>query len=127
MELKKKEKVILTQEYRGFKKGTVGYFAGYDYSSGHRVAKFAVHDKSFDDFLAKHNEFNTFDEYIKYQNKENIFGDQYWMNPFLVIKPYENMLMSSRMIELEISNAREKIEKESSKIKELGDLNKILN
>lgn len=109
MNIKRQELVVLTKEFRGYKKGTLGYFAEWTNDCGHDVALVAVKDTYFDEYMSMHNEFSTFDEYISYQRKNCIHGDQYWTQPFTCIKPYKDGIMSLAQVEHQHSKVDEKI------------------
>lgn len=127
MSIKNKELVVLTEDFRGYPKGTVGYFAGYSTDCGHEVANVALKDESFESYLEKHHEFDCFDSYIDYQNKENIFGDKYWTNPFTCIQPYVQNVMSISQINAEKEKLQKEIEHSKNRLDSLQSLSSFLS
>lgn len=109
IQLKRFDRVVLTEDTFGYKKGTKAIFVNSDYKSGYPVYAIAIIDDSILEFFDKHN-FKSFEDYILYQQKENIFGDQYWTNPFTVIYPDQNKVIGHKQLLENLERTRNELE-----------------
>lgn len=102
------ETIVLIQESYGLPKGTLGVNGGMVIDSGHYMVEFVVMDDDYHSFMKKNN-FKSIQEYIEYQEKENVFGAQYWKNPFNTIRVYPEIVLSQSDIEKRKNEAKEKL------------------
>lgn len=92
------DKVVFTQEYRGYPAGTMAYYIGSTTDSGHTVAMVAIIDSDFTSFL-EDNGFASLEDHVKNKKDNCWFGTSQWYNPFTIAKPYFNGIASKTQLD----------------------------
>lgn len=114
--------VVLTEKAYSFPSGTHAIVARYDehYSS---VIEIALCDDNMIDFFDKNKHlFSNFEEYIQYQRDNNVFGIQFWTNPFTTIKVEQKFVKTIAQIEKDLADIevqQAKLRKEEKALMEL--------
>lgn len=103
------EQIMLTEEYRGYKKGTLGLYGGKVFDSGAYYPLFIVLDEDYYSFM-KENNFSGIPEYILFRRERYLCDDfKQVLMPFNTIAPYDNNIVSMKKLQESMVYLEEKL------------------